>query len=128
MKKWLIIQFLLIVALFYAGLHLLIEERNYLKGFYPESYEKAGYYLNISAFCVALTGLYVGYVVRRVDFFEGVMLALLSFLMVLYTVFLGLGEEVIRVEMMLRWVGHYIILTLFLVGFMLLSSVQVKKI
>ena len=44
MKKWLIIQFLLIVALFYAGLHLLIEERNYLKGFYPESYEKAGYY------------------------------------------------------------------------------------
>jgi hypothetical protein len=127
MKKGLLVHFLLVLSLFYLGLHLLVEERNFLKGYYPESFEQAGYYYNAWTLICALVGVIVASMSLKAHLFKAAALLLLSALVAVYAVFLWTGLAVLRVEYLLSWTGNYIILALFLEGYMLLADLKFKK-
>lgn len=128
MNKLLVFNLLMLLSLFYAGLHLLVEERNYLNGFYPESFEEAGFYYNIWTCVCALAGMFVAASIRKIYPKRALLLFLLSALIVCYAAFLFMQGAAIRVESMLAWTGNYIILATLLNFFILMQRFRYEKI
>ena len=112
----------LIFTLFFWGLHLLVEERNYLNGFYPESYENAGFFYNLWTLVCSSISVLTGLYCRKLYPVRAVVLIVLSVAVLGFSVFLFFKGSIIRLEAVLPWTGNYIILAMLLNFFMCLQN------
>ena len=128
MKKLFALNILLIVSLFYTGIHLNENEKNFAAGYYPgDNYEwAASAYAAWVVFCM-IFAFFVAYKTIRVSRIAGLLMILLSASVMIYAIFISVSSQVHSMQEILYVFGVYIILGMWVNVYMLLSAVPEVK-
>jgi hypothetical protein len=128
MKKLLALNILLIVTLFYTGIHLNENEKNFAAGYYPgDNYEwAASAYAAWVVFCT-IFATYVAYKAICVSRIAGWSMMLLALSVMMYAIFVSMSSDAKSMYEVLHVFGIYIILGMWINLYLLLSGVPEVK-
>lgn len=124
MRRLYVINILLIVVLFYAGIHLNEEEKAYLAGLRPDgdTYDWASTAYSIFAIVCTLFSSYVALRTLSDMRWGGGLLFLLSALGLLYAIITLLSPSIYKMEDVLQIFGPYIVLGMWVNAYIFLVA------
>ena len=128
MKKLFALNILLIVSLFYTGIHLNENGQNFAAGYYPgDNYEWAGTFYTAWAIFCTIFAVYVAYRAISVSWITGWTMLLLSVSVMIYALFVLIGSDTLPMQEVLPVFGIYIIWGMWQNIFMLLKGTSEFK-
>lgn len=128
MKKELIVQVLLMVVLFYTGLHLYEQQTSVLEGLRPgrDTYDWAGMVFSITSLVVVVFSIWVGFKEMAINKIGGVLLIGLSIAAGFHSITVLVSAPIETMGEILFYFKYYLVLGLWLSVYLFFAQVDTE--